>query len=322
MKLSSLKCQMLMYGIIVCNVFIHYYTLVTTLPNYIHIENMVKFALHPDIPVFYNVYTKNANNAAAVTNIVEDQFANLRPHHKVFVRSIGAPLPIFKTKNTTVLRHDQEGNESQTLSLLWQYCQDHPKEKVVYIHSKGSFHPNPTNELLRKYVTKGALSDECTHLPSACNVCATRMSPVPHPHTSGNMWLARCEYVKKLIDPNLFEEAMNRVKYEDMYSKRKYCVGKGRYSAEHWIYSHPTVVPCDLHRNSTFVWGYANDPIMPGYDFKPELKLAPRFTLDAYLVHKGCGKWGTLLQDRLVEYQSLYGEQPSESWWGWNLYAK
>jgi len=32
------------------------------------------------------------------------------------------------------------------------------------------------------------------------------------------------------------------------------------------------------------------------------------------------GKWGWPLDDRLAEYEALYGEQPSESWWGWKTY--
>merc|ERR1712232_1058917 len=274
-----------------------------------------------------NVYTRNESDADTVTEIVKEQFANLRPHHKVYVRSIGPALEIFDTtenvENTTVLQHDSEGSELETLNLLWQYCQIYKEDKVVYLHSKGSYHPGRANELLRKYVTKGALSDECSNLPYQCNVCSSRFSPVPHPHTSGNMWLARCDYVQKLMDPNLFEEAMNEVEFEATPPKGDACQGLGRFSAEHWIHSHPTVVPCDLHSNSTYFWGQVTPyPLLPGYDFKPELKFAPRFTLDTYAIDKDvCGKWGLLLEDRLAEFQSLYGEEPPESWWGWNVYT-
>merc|ERR1712151_874559 len=113
---------------------------------------------------------------------------------------------------------------------------------------------------------------------------------------------------------------MNEVEFEATPRNGDACTGYGRSAAEHWVYSHPTVVPCDLHNSSSFLWGYSRYPSLPGYDFEPELKLAPRFTPDTYGRIRVCGNWGLSLQDRLVEYQSLYGEEPPLDWWGWNLY--
>jgi len=135
-------------------------------------------------------------------------------------RSIGVPLQI---ENTTLPQHDEKGWEPQTLRLLWQQCKINTHDKIVYIHSKGSFHPNNDNDLLRRFLTRGALSEECSNLPSSCNVCSSRMSPIPHPHASGNMWLARCDYVQKLIDPELFEGAMNKVSRVSWQSRPLCC---------------------------------------------------------------------------------------------------
>ena len=278
------------------------------------------------ISVFYNVFINSLNDVPTVQKIVEEQLSNLRPYHKVFVRSIGVPLQIEKNTNTTLLQYDEKGWEPETLRLLWQHCQIHPHDKVVYIHSKGSFTPNNDNELLRRFITRGALSEECSNLPSSCNVCSSRMSPVPHPHTSGNMWLARCDYVQNLIDPELFEGAMNKVVYNDMPGGVKRdlelmpCIGRGRYAAEHWIHSHPSIAACDLYKDPGYVWNYKG---VPSHDFEKELRAAPRFDLAAYKIEGQCPHgdiWGLNLDDRLVEYQSLYGEQPSESWWGWKTY--
>ena len=76
----------------------------------------------------------------------------------------------------------------------------------------------------------GALSKECAMMPEdTCNVCSSRFSPVPHPHTSGNMWLARCDYIKKLIDPLIFEAAMNSLDYDGGEAFLA-CDGRGRVS--------------------------------------------------------------------------------------------
>ena len=215
-------------------------------------------------------------------NIVKEQLSQLLhpEQYGIFVRSIGAP---FEIENTTLIRHDTTGNEAETLALLWQYCKDHPNPadesaNVVYLHSKGSFHPSRRNDKYRRFLTRGALSQECANLTSSdpCNVCPSQMLPAPHPHTPGNMWLAKCDYVQKLINPMMFQEKMRQ-----FFGKNgpDSCVGTGRYAAEHWIHSHPSVMPCDLFNDTSYVWGYRN---IPNHDFEIVLKAAPRFDLNPY----------------------------------------
>ena len=79
------------------------------------------------------------------------------------------------------------------------------------------------------------------NMPSSCNVCSMRMSPIPHPHTPGNMWAARCSYVSNLIDPKLFQGEMlnyfaegKRCRVLQCNYSNVWCVGRGRFAAEHW----------------------------------------------------------------------------------------
>ena len=177
---------------------------------------------------------------------------------------------------------------------------------------------------MRMFLTRGALSKECAELPSTCNICSSRMSPVPYPHTSGNMWLARCDYVSKLIEPNRFATAMDlamekiRTSEVGNLSKIDYCRGSRRYSAEHWIHSHPAARPCDLHTDPAYAWNYN---LLPKGDFVKELKSAPRYPLAKYVRIGHCGKNGQLLQERLVEYQFLYNTTPTAPWWGWEFFG-
>jgi hypothetical protein len=179
------------------------------------------------IPVFYNLFVGSEDDLPMVETIVEEQFSYLHSLHKVFVRSIGVPM---KIENTTVLRQDETGSEMETLALIWQHCNLNPNGKVVYMHSKGSFHPSTNNNMMRQFLTRGALSEECTFLPETCNVCSSRMSPTPHPHTPGNMWLARCDYVRKLIDPMTFVDAMNKVDLSDQGNVPEWCLGRERFA--------------------------------------------------------------------------------------------
>ncbi|GKY98672.1 hypothetical protein MPSEU_000823500 [Mayamaea pseudoterrestris] len=191
------------------------------------------------------------------------------------------------------------------------------------MHAKGSFHPNPENEQLRRFLTAGALSEECLHLPDACNVCSSRMSPLPHPHTPGNMWLARCQYIRQLIDPLLFQARMDNFAGKVKIAGRpaRYaCYGLGRFAAEHWVHSHPTCKPCDLSDDSKY--GYNYDGI-PSANFSKHLSMAPRFNQSVYENKVGC-KFppftGSLAKDRIAEYEALYNETPLNDWWGRGAY--
>ena len=65
------------------------------------------------------------------------------------------------------------------------------------------------------------------------------------------MWLAKCDYVRLLKDPNIFETLMDTFTSNCTLKGRLGCDGRGRFSAEHWIHSHPTVkVSCYHLRHS------------------------------------------------------------------------
>eukprot|EP00438_Fugacium_kawagutii_P013046 Skav235113 [mRNA] locus=scaffold3581:5955:6473:- [translate_table: standard] len=171
-------------------------------------------------------------------------------------------------------------------------------------------------------------------MPQSCNVCSSRMSPLPSPHTPGNMWAARCGYLSKLIDPMLFEAEMNRYFQEGSPSlrcnsgnpnngKEAGCVGTGRFSNEHWVQSHPQVQPCDLDINNTYTWGWPQSAMMlqAVVDFPQTSKVlstAPRFDLAAY-ERPLCGNCGKDMNQRLEEYEFLYQEAPPATWWGWKF---
>jgi hypothetical protein len=285
------------------------------------------------IPVFYNlfVHPTNATEITRVQKLVSEQLATLRPtiHWPIYVHSIGRRLAI---PNTTLLGHHLEGTEMITLHSLWEYCKRHTQDEVIYLHSKGSYHDRTENDKLRRFMTLGAVQcstirNNNNTLPTNCDVCSSRFSPYPHPHTSGNMWLARCKYVTKLIDPLEFERKMEDVPMVVGLKKRfrHYLVGRGRFAAEHWIYSHPSGQPCDLHTGN-FSCGYkdlpefdtttTNDDVVGKEMF--DLRLAPRFQYSFYNPLEELKPW-TGLAHRLHEYRVLYNESPSSSWWGWRL---
>ena len=266
--------------------------------------------LEERIKVFYNLFTKNSKEEERVQLIVDEQLSYLDPGvHKLEITSIGHRLSSIP--NASIREHYTNGHESLTLHSLWEYCKSHDDNntKVVYLHSKGSYHDTKPNAKLRAFLTEGALSKECSNLPDTCNVCSSRMSPLPHPHTSGNMWLARCDYVAKLVDPNAKEEG----KLHKNFNYPNHRKGFGRYFFEHWIHSHPSVMPCDLYPGKEFTWGYNN---VPDANFSKNLQMAPRFDLDVYKITRG--DEGTFVYHRMWNYKQLYNITTlDDSWWGW-----
>lgn len=278
-----------------------------------------------DVAVFYNLFVDpdaNDTEVSRVKSLVREQLTLKQPWHKIYVNSIGLQVDAILegVPDTTLLQHTLEGSEMVTLRSVYDYCRQHPERKVAYLHSKGSYHPRPENEALRQFLTRGVLSKIWSETEaSQCSVGSSRFSPTPHPHTSGNMWLAQCSYVKELIPPDAFTERMAQVEHLTNSSNAA-CVGSRRFAAEHWIHSHPSVKPCDLYTNTDFQWGYSeltSDSGTNHGDFV--LQAAPRVSWKATKV--GCMNiFGMHLRHRLAEYKFLYGLLPDASWWGWKLW--
>ncbi|KAL7540337.1 hypothetical protein ACHAXR_011541 [Thalassiosira sp. AJA248-18] len=285
--------------------------------------------IHHDAPkskihIFYNLFTKSSEDEERVRRIVDEQFGHIDAtlhDTNVSITSIGHKLSSIPN-NSFIKEHYNEGGEDLTLHAVWQYCKanNHKHAKVVYLHSKGSFHPNESNHRLRNFVTQGALSAECANLPDTCNVCSSRMSPLPHPHTSGNMWLARCDYIAQLIDPLALKDG----KLPNKFHEDNPCKGRGRYLGEHWVHSHPSVMPCDLYPGKEFTWAHLR---VPSGDLRKELRRAPRFRFDEYVLpgmclseHPETLSINDFVELRKQNYEMLYNiTDLEESWWGWEF---
>lgn len=288
--------------------------------KYISSDEDVNSKIH----IFYNLFTKGPEDEERVRQIVDEQFGHIDPalhDTHVSITSIGHELSSIPN-NSFISEHHDEGGEDLTLHSLWNYCKRNKHAKVIYLHSKGSYHPNESNHKLRNFVTRGALSAECANLPDTCNVCSSRMSPLPHPHTSGNMWLARCNYISKLIDPLSARDGKLPTKFHEDNP----CKGRGRYLGEHWVHSHPSVEPCDLYPGKEFTWAHLRVPPRGPIENK-ELVKAPRFKFEEYVLPGMCMdeypetlRINDFLEVRKQNYELLYNiTELEEGWWGWEF---
>ena len=129
------------------------------------------------IRIFYNLFGNATDTRFKSLAIFNEQFLGIDPDlHDVniTVTSIGVRSEYIRDHFRG--KYLEEGDEGETLHSLWKYCRRKKHAKVVYLHSKGSFHPSKSNDRLRRFLTEGALSKECAELPNECNVCSSRMS--------------------------------------------------------------------------------------------------------------------------------------------------
>ena len=292
------------------------------------------------IVVFFNVYVSPNSSTLAASGVAaaQDQLHQMLQSknardaiQSIRIVRIGANTTLHSHRKCSMckrIKHVPKGSEAETLNELYGFCNQNPGATVAYVHNKGSLHPSPGAESLRQFLTKGVVSDACLGLAKndaqslACTTCSSRFSAGPHFHTPGNMWVARCDYVRLLRPPNEFEADMDQLlstfpwdmtKVRHAWWKDKpWMWGAGRYSAEHYIHSHPNAVPCDLYDNQRFISGTSG----PGDDaWIPQLKMPLRYSLAAY--NRRPRKH---LSWQAYQWKQLYGKLPPSKSWIWKVY--
>lgn len=305
-----------------------------------------------DVTVFYNVFIPEGENEAEkqwnikkTLEIVKEQLtvrtSSLIANSTLYYMLIGAYVEkLPNCTNCELLEYHHQGSEFIILDKLHGFCKNHTKKRVAYIHDKGSYNPSQANDLFRQMLTKSVFSDQCllSSLQSSnatesfqCDVCSARFSTLPHFHMPGNMWVAHCSYVSKLLQPTQFQSKMNNLVHtasqmnihQILKQKHPSLTGHDRFAAEHWLNSHPSVRPCDVYPG-VYLWAYDNLP--ENNLWEPILAKAPRFTpMQKYetpeFIAQGFQKaeWFHL-NGRIYEWKSLYGQIPQNDSWIWNYY--
>lgn len=278
-----------------------------------------------NVSVFYNVFN---HDTELTLPIVREQLATVRSSPisanitKLYYVTIGKSFHFPTCPECHHLAHYDEGQENQTLQHLYDYCTANPSERVIYMHSKGSYHPSKANDKFRSFLMN-VFSEQCLQMSTlSCNTCSVRFSPLPHHHSPGNMWMAECQYINMLATPSTFEAAMGRLLQQAAAAHIKpfpndisWAVGSQRFSNEHWLHSHPSNSPCDLYENK-YMWGYG---MLPEHNnqWKPRLEHAPRFSLlefdkkASYLKNND----SEVFQWRKFEWRYLYGHTMIPELW-------
>ena len=132
-----------------------------------------------------NEQLASVNDSGALNDIAFISYVYFGPNHLSF------RIPSPSKKYIKSPKSNVSGNELDTLQLLHEHCVQHPKDRVFYIHTKGSYHPRYSNDVLRRNLMKAVvfcIKQSKTFGGSSqggMDVCGLRVSPVPYPQLSG-----------------------------------------------------------------------------------------------------------------------------------------
>ena len=231
----------------------------------------------------------------------------------------------------TMLGDYRDGGEELTLQPLYEFCVQHPTDRVTYIHDKGSFRHSTGNTKNRRRATLGAVSDECHQMPLngdyPCNICGTKFQSIPFLVYQANMWTAECSYIRQLVQPKEYVQKRKEL-LERLWEQNREClsrppdlamadtpwawnlsnplflrnVGLGRYALERWMLHHPSMIPCDLLPTTTTT-------TLRNLDINGtnKLTLGIPIELNTYVSLKAKARQSWMLQQ---EYAELYPNIP------------
>lgn len=317
--------------------------------------------------VFYNVFLSDKPYLAGMDKqIVEEQlqqvgesFANTEENLVVYYVSIGDKLDdewihqICSSKYNMTCeyrKHYDSAHEEVTLTELHEYCQMYPDQSVVYMHNKGSLHPNNKGQdRWRRTMTSASTSQMCLEPPNeTCNACGLLFQPLPASHFPGNIWMAKCSYIIKLLSPQEYHNKRPIVdqwirsesgegiinKHDGLFPMERHYTGKQRYESEHWLGSHPDLTPCDVSKSPNMGYWLEADR---NFDKEFQFDIAPRHKIgDDWIFYKYTSNNMTLTEPRLrmrdyfllrgmiYRWMAFYNRVPDvDSWyWAWFPDAK
>jgi len=252
-----------------------------------------------DLLIFYNLYIpQDSEGITNAINVIKDQMeqislvllriegsndgrSKLDKRGVVLYNLIGNE-DAFPTKEMANLCHKlhprlecqllqyySDASEAVTLQDVHDFChsdiaKDENQTRVVYLHSKGSYHSQNENHIWRRHMTDAVLHPDCLNPPDdRCDVCGAQFYIKYAIMFPGNMWTAKCSYIRKLLPPNdndgeyerRKEEAVKRFLMLDLWGVLAATLdtsnvehfGLDRYAWEHWIASSPHIQPCEVH---------------------------------------------------------------------------
>jgi hypothetical protein len=251
-----------------------------------------------------------------------------------------------------------------TTSYLWDKLD--PSFRIIYLrtfdHDARPMTASNTAsaDVFRTALTQAPLTEECNTTP-LCNVCGYQFNTQSTLFFPGNMWSAELTYIRKLLSPHQYRKLYNNKivpqvlkmilsptldKNQSPLAATVFPIEDDRvllsrrYSAEHWITSHPQVQPCDWSIHQHRIYHYDNfpdmiKPVTTALSEQVQFMMAPRHQWydNIQSIHPFQNSTAWLekpINERLHEYfglaghiykwTNLYQQLPSTDSWIWNAF--
>lgn len=270
------------------------------------------------ISVFFNTFQK-VNDTGTSYEVIYDQVKTLNQgllkNSTVYYSRFG-DLKLWPTtkcvnkgnRECVEIAAKEDGDESITLQHLYNFCTKNLNDRVVYIHSKGTYTHSWNNRILKKILMKAVSSEACLrdmgNNGMDCNTCSSQFAGFPA-HYPGNMWVADCDYISELIPPEDFEQKKSEVAQRMMNATKRIVpdsteddrwktelddgtvltfktvakwmmdrpswLGTQRYAMEHWLASSPRMKPCDAFSPKDGIPTFSYDTIKQKHVFADDM---------------------------------------------------
>jgi hypothetical protein len=321
----------------------------------------------PPLVIFYHIFLPPENDEAKrAKDIVKEQLLDLghglskSPNSPAatlyyltegqgidddFIRRICGRLHKHIGSCTT-LQNIESGFEEFTLQQLFEHCQEHEDHRVIYLHTKGSYNVGERQDYWLRHMTQAVVSPECIVRAATeqCDLCGLLFLAQPSYHFPGNIFNAKCSYIRQLIPPiefggrmdNLFGTAKGLIENGTFTTKgpgwglEPWNMGTERFAMGHWPGSHPSLegvcylakrrereywedLPVEAREPDD--WEFQTFPREAVWCPTPGVEL-DYCTLDS-MERK---KVYHLLPGRIFKWDFLYGEVPAPSSWTWYAY--
>lgn len=174
----------------------------------------------------------------------------------------------------------------------------------------------------------------CLHHMNECSTCGLHFQPIWTFFYPGNFFVGRCDYINLLIAPTEFmnrtaKMLTNRPKEMkgSIYPERDDRRGEGRFANEHWIGSHPSLIPCHVSTHPNIETWFADEG--PPFHFMT----ASDLPLDSEWVGSNKQTRKSVLSDKTVrtrdsfllpgllwKWYSFYQVYPDRDSWIWKYF--
>lgn len=311
---------------------------------------------HPKHAVFYNIFVSPTEKDITIpSGIVLEQLQQIGESYAastsslhVYYNTVGNSILLegsvaeqiqAKCRNLGLkcihIAHYNEGYEELTLQKVHEFCSAHPDRQVIYLHNKGSYTQEEKRNRWRRHMTRAVTDKLCLDHMDECTTCGLLFQPIFALLYPGNFFVAQCEYVSRLIAPKEFgtkSDAMLASRPKDLvgvvYPETKVTRGEKRWAMEHWIGSHPSIVPCHLSTHPSILQWMKSDNGLP-FEFMNATKLP---ILSRWLKND-LNRMKTVLNDPssrkreagflgglIWKWYSFYHELPPTDSWIWDYF--